>query len=278
MSFSQQDAGQYIVVRNPQWDDSQLSGRVGLFDENGDPIVFTTNPPGTLRELADVTDSPGSGKAPVSDDSGDFALTEVATQAYVNEQVAEALSRWAVLGRRLTFVSAVDFPWQVTNPSVVMSPDGLIFGPYADGAGAGGSIRFHGLDGQPLSVVRNLAYHMRFTTDQPVAYPGAEPYLRIFTMDSVGVEHDAVFTPPTQPYPGLGAGPFQEWVATAGTWRYDDDSGEQSVGVPFGDIVATYGDHFITSIAITLGWTIGPGLTGLLRSMQINGNRYTFGN
>lgn len=37
--FSQQDIGQYIVVDNPEMDPSQLSGRVGLFKEDGTPFT-----------------------------------------------------------------------------------------------------------------------------------------------------------------------------------------------------------------------------------------------
>jgi hypothetical protein len=141
--FSESGAGQYVVVKDPVWKPDQLSGKIGLFDENGDAVVFTTNPPGTLVDLADVTGTPGLGKAPVSDETGSFPLTEVATQAYVDEEVRQALSRWAVLGQKLTFVSSLDEgEWLVTNPSVVLTPDGVTYGPYSDGAAQGGSVRY----------------------------------------------------------------------------------------------------------------------------------------
>src|SRR3954470_13149864 len=131
-----------------------------LFTEDGTPFVpgsGSGGPPGTLTDLTDVTGTPGIGKAPVSDQSGAFPLTEVATQVYVDQQVSDALSRWATLREKLSFVSELNDQWAVTNPSVVMTPDGLVYGPYADGVASGGSIRFHGMDGQPLSSVRNLA-------------------------------------------------------------------------------------------------------------------------
>lgn len=272
--FSESGAGQYVVVKDPVWKPDQLSGKIGLFDENGDAVVFTTNPPGTLVDLADVTGTPGIGKAPVSDETGSFPLTEVATQAYVDEEVRQALSRWAVLGQKLTFVSSLDAgEWAVTNPSVVLTPDGVTYGPYLDGAAQGGSVRFHGLDGQPMSVVRNLAFHMRFNADSAAT----EPFMRIWTQDASGDTHDAIFTPATQQYSGLGPGPFQEWLPSAGTWRYDDDPGV-GMDISFEDLKVDYGDHIITSIGITLGFSGGVNLSGLLRWMQINGNRYTFGN
>jgi hypothetical protein len=36
-------------------------------------------------------------------------------------------------------------------------------------------------------------------------------------------------------------------------------------------------DDVITKITITLGYTAGRNLSGLLRWVQLNGNRYTFG-
>ncbi|MFL5660122.1 MAG: hypothetical protein ACJ8BW_02090 [Ktedonobacteraceae bacterium] len=247
-----------------------------LFTADGTPFVpgsGSGGPPGTLTDLADVTGTPGIGKAPVSDESGEFPLTEVATQAYVDQQVNDALSRWAVLGHKLTFVTELSGLWTVTNSTVRLTPDGIVYGPYADGAVGGGSIRFHGMDGLPFSAVRNLAFHMRYTADKTPT----EPFSRVFTVDADGNAHNAIFTPATQAYTGLGPGPFQEWLASAGTWRYDDDPGE-GFDSSFDDIKAAHGDDIITSIGVTLGFSGGQNLTGLLRSMQINGNRYTFGN
>jgi hypothetical protein len=175
----------------------------------------------------------------------------------------------------MSFISEISPTWEASNPSVVMTPDGLQFGPYAQGGSDGGSIRYHGLDGQPLSAVRNLAYNMRFLTDKKVG-SGVEPYLRVFTTDDTDTAHDVIYTPGSQPYPGLGAGPFQEFVATAGFWRYDAD--DSSGGVPLSELQASYGDQIIRKVVITLGFTDGDNLIGLLRWMQINGNRYTFGN
>jgi hypothetical protein len=233
--------------------------------------------PSSLTDLTDVTGDPGPGKAPIGDASGQsFPLTEVATQAYVDEQVGDALGRWAELDERLSFVDAFAAPWEASNASVVLTPDGVAYGPYADGSAAGGSLRCHGLDGQPLAAVRNLAYWMRYLDDQlALLEAGAAPYARVFTEDADGVAHDAAFTPGSQTYSGLGAGPFQEFVASAGMWRYDADDG--TGGVPLADLQAAHPDDVITKITITLGYTAGRNLSGLLRWVQLNGNRYTFG-
>jgi len=276
--FSEEGIGQYIVLKNVVWDPHKHAGHVALFDEDGNaylPAAAPSSGPTTLMELSDVTGTPAPGLAPVADHTGTFPLTDVATQAYVDEQVSEALNRWANLGQKLSFVSDISVtPWEPSNPSVIMTPDGLVFGPYSDASSAGGSIRYHGLDGQPLSSVKNLAYYMRFRGMVPLT-AGSEPYARIYTRDSDGNQHDAIFTPGSQEYSGLGAGPLQEWVATSGTWRYDSDDG--SGGVPLSDIQAQFGDHVIIKIAVTLGFTAGAGLVGLMRWMQVNGNRYTFG-
>jgi hypothetical protein len=287
--FSESGAGQYVVVKDPVWKPDQLSGKIGLFDENGDAVVFTTNPPGTLVDLADVTGTPGIGKAPVSDETGSFPLTEVATQAYVDEQVRQALSRWDVLGQKLTFVSDISSPWEASNESVIMTPDGVQFGPYPDSGQGGGTLRFHGLDGQPFSEVRNFACNLRYQTHAQFGVgraPIVAPYLRVFLTsadnpnpDDSNGEWSAIHNPHTQYYPTAGPGPFQEVVATAGTWRWNDDGNTGTPEQPLSDFQSQYGDYLISKLAITVGWTQGGyDLAGLLRWMQINGNRYTFGN
>jgi hypothetical protein len=286
-SRSRVDITQAILVEGSIRHPDQASLRLALFDEQGNPLTLPKAGGGatTLMELTDVTGDPGLGKAPVADHTGDFPLTEVATQAYVDSVVNDALGRWATLGQKLSFVSDISSPWEVSNPSVVLTPDGLSFGPYGDGSAAGGSIRFHGLDGEPFSSVKNLAYNMRFTNDHDTA--DATPYLRVYTQDSDGGDHDSICTGNGDIFGdqmangrSISAGPFQEYVATAGSWRYDSDDGSNSEfarGVPLSTILDKYGDQVITKIAITLGWTSGVNLAGLLRWMQINGNRYTFG-
>ena len=78
------------------------------------------------------------------------------------------------------------------------------------------------MNGQPFSDVKHLAFEARYTADNDTGGIGA-PYLRIFLE---GDTHDAIFSPNTQsPDPDIAQGPFHTWVATAGSWRYDDDGG-----------------------------------------------------
>jgi len=74
----------------------------------------------SLTSLSDVTGEPGPGKAPVADHTGtEFPLTEVATQAYVDEQVNDALARWAVLNQRLNFVESIALPWRIIPGGII---------------------------------------------------------------------------------------------------------------------------------------------------------------
>lgn len=220
----------------------------------------------SLTDLTDVSGEPGPGKSPVGDPGGDtFTLTEVSTQEAIDEILHQ------VVWHR---VWELTDPWQPSNPTAVMTPDGVQLGPYPDGAGAGGSVRYLGLNGQPFSAIRNLAYLARYTSDDGSLGEGSAPYLRVYTTDDGGAQHDAIFTPGSQPLPGLGVGPFQEWVATAGTWRWDDDAG--TGGVPLAELQAQYGDQLISKLAITVGFTAGPNLAGLVRWWQINGDHLVF--
>jgi hypothetical protein len=171
-----------------------------------------------------------------------------------------------------TTVADLTGEFSATNNSVSLTADGVEFGPYADGGGAGGSVFFDGLNGEPVSSVSSLVYYARYTSQADTAGVGA-PYLRIFT------ENDAnswIFSPNTQtPDPDVAEGPFHEWVATSGTWRYDDDAGAGPES-SFADLVAQHGDETISGIYVTTGFSAGSDLSSLLRWMDVNGERYTF--
>lgn len=171
-----------------------------------------------------------------------------------------------------TVVSALTGPFTATNPSVSLTPDGVEFGPYADGGTSGGSIAYSGLNGQPLSAVKNLVYYARYVSTGDTGGVGV-PYLRIFTE---GDDHDAIFSPNTQPPDAdVAEGPFHEWVATSGVWRYDDDPGA-GPSVSFSDLIEDHGDEKISGIFITTGFSAGADLAALLRWMEINGTTYAF--
>jgi hypothetical protein len=163
---------------------------------------------------------------------------------------------------------------------VSMTPDGAEMGPYADGGSEGGSVFYTGLNGETLNDVQNLVYYARYTSTGETGGVGV-PYLRIFTEDVASDpdtdEQSTIFSPNTQmPDPDMAEGPFHEWVATSGTWRYNDDAGNGS-DQPLADIKAAHGDEVISGIYITTGGSAGQDLSSLLRSWQINGTTYNFG-
>ena len=93
--------------------------------------------------------------------------------------------------------------FSATNATVKNSPDGVKFGPYADGGAAGGSICTNSLNGQPFSDVKHLAYEARYTATNNTGGVGV-PYLRVFLENDT---HDAIFSPNTQsPDPDIAAG------------------------------------------------------------------------
>jgi hypothetical protein len=165
-----------------------------------------------------------------------------------------------------------------SNTSVKQTPDGITYGPYADGGTAGGSVEYTGLNGQPLSAVQSLVYFARYTANNDTGGVGS-PYLRIFLS---GDNHDVIFSPNTQPpNPDIAQGPFHTWVATSGVWRYDDDGGSGGQyglnGAPFSTVVADHGTETISGIYVSAGFSAGTNLSVLLREWQVNATNYSFG-
>jgi len=159
------------------------------------------------------------------------------------------------------------------NPTVKLTPDGVAFGPYADGGNDGGSLVFNGLNGLKLNQVKSLVYYMRYTASNDSGAVGV-PYLRIFTENNT---RDAIFSPNTQsPDPDVAEGPFHEWVTTSGSWRYQDDIGD-GPDQPWASLVAAHGNETISRVVVSVGFSNGADLSGLLRWMDVNGTRYTFG-
>jgi hypothetical protein len=166
--------------------------------------------------------------------------------------------------------------WSFTGTEVAMTPDGVAFGPYADGGAASGSLNYSGLNGMTLADVENLVYYARYTAANDTGGVGV-PYLRIFLLDESLNSHRAIFSPNTQaPDPDVAEGPFHEWVATSGSWRYDDDEGNFP-DISFEELLADHGTETITGLRITTGFTAGQGLSALLRWMEINGQTFSFG-
>jgi len=163
--------------------------------------------------------------------------------------------------------------FSASNATVKLGPDGVKFGPYADGGAAGGSVCTNSLNGQPFSDVKHLAFVARYTADTNTGGVGV-PYLRIFLVNDT---HDAIFSPNTQvPDPDMAQGPFHTWVATSGSWRYDDDAGSGPES-SFGTIKSAHANQKISKICISVGNTAGTNLSGLLLSWEVNKKDYAFG-
>jgi len=160
-----------------------------------------------------------------------------------------------------------------SNDSVKNTKDGVTFGPYADGGAAGGSLCTSSMNGQPFGDVDHLAYVARYTANGDTGGVGV-PYLRVFLANNT---HDAIFSPNTQaPDPDTEEGPFHTWVATAGSWRYDDDPG---IGPdsPFKTIRNAHSGQKISKICVSTGFSAGTNLSALMLSLEINSKGYGFG-
>ena len=163
--------------------------------------------------------------------------------------------------------------FSATNPTVSMTPDGVEFGPYADGGAAGGSLRYDGLNGQPFSAVKSLVYVARYTATDDTAGVGT-PDLRVFLENDT---HDAIFSPNTQgPDSDTAEGPFHTWVTTSGLWRYDDDGGT-GPSSPFAEVVAAHANEIISGIYVTTGFSAGADLSTLMLSFEVNGQEFDLG-
>jgi hypothetical protein len=163
--------------------------------------------------------------------------------------------------------------FSASNPTVTNSPDGVTFGPYANGGTEFGSICTNSMNGQPFSDVKHLAFEARYTADNNTGGVGV-PYLRVFLVNNT---HDAIFSPNTQsPDPDTAQGPFHTWVATAGSWRYDDDGGS-GPDSPFKTIRQDHATEQISKICISVGSSAGTNLSALLRTWEVNTKDYAFG-
>jgi hypothetical protein len=159
-----------------------------------------------------------------------------------------------------------------TNASVATSLDGVQFGPYSDGGAWGGSVRYDGADGLTLSQITQLSYQVMYSAADTA--PIGQAYLRIFlNNDNDDVIFDATNCATVVPDKNV----FTTYeVVGSDSVRYDDDpciSGDQT----WADVVAAHGSEVISGIYVTTGFTGGTDLTALLRSLSVNGQKFTFG-
>jgi collagen triple helix repeat protein len=160
-----------------------------------------------------------------------------------------------------------------SNASLATTLDGVQFGPYANGGGAGGSVVYSGANGLKLSDIHQLAYTVEHSTADGNAI--GSPYLRIFLAGGHDVIFDATKCATTVPAENV----FHTYEVTNGDVRYDDDScdgsapGQQS----WANAVAAHGSEIVTGIRVTTGFTGGDTLSALLRSLEVNGDKFVFG-
>ena len=160
-----------------------------------------------------------------------------------------------------------------SNASVATTLDGVQFGPYANGGGAGGSVVYTGANGLKLADLHQLSYTVEHSTADGNSI-GA-PYLRIFLADDHDVIFDATKCATTVPAENV----LNTYDVTSGNVRYDDDSCDGSAPgqQAWASVVAAHGSQVITGIKVTTGFTGGNTLSALLRSLKVNGNEFVFG-
>lgn len=66
------------------------------------------------------------------------------------------------------------------------------------------------------------------------------------------------------------------WVATAGSWRYDDDGGT-GPDSPFKTIQNAHANETISGVCISVGNSAGTNLSSLLRTWEVKTKDYAFG-
>jgi hypothetical protein len=168
----------------------------------------------------------------------------------------------------------------VTNNTVGMTASGVMFGDYADGGAAGGSLYYTGLNGKHLSDITKLSYTFSYTTSDSNRL-GA-PYLRVFLNegnadpnDDATVIYDATECATATPSEGT----LHKVEVTTSDVRYNDDScdGVDPDQQPWAAVVADHGDEVISGIYVSTGFTGGHDVRAVVRAMEVNSNSVTFG-
>jgi hypothetical protein len=200
-------------------------------------------------------------------------------------------------GSNVSQVKNLNGPWQARASDVAglkMTGDGIQFGPFTspgtcttDGVDYA-RLDFSGLNGQPLSSLKNLVFRGRFLSDTDTSGVGS-PAIRVF-FSGTGTGGDGVpnepnrftFSPNTQFNNPLDyqitQGEMHEYIVTSGSVRYNDDGGN----LPSGEKSWSYwASQFpaatISNINILGGCSGGTNLSILVREAQVNGQHFEFG-
>jgi hypothetical protein len=176
-----------------------------------------------------------------------------------------------------TYVNDLTGAFAATNDSVSITPDGVEFGPYADGGAANGSVCYSGADDLKLGDIEKLLYTASYSSATDTGGV-AVPYLRVFLADkgtaTMADDDRVIFSPNTQTDPETAEDVFHQWDVTGGVVRYNDYGGEGGdyglSGAPWAEVVEDHGDEEISRICVSVGFTAGQNLTGMLRTLWVN--------
>ena len=198
---------------------------------------------------------------------------------------AVALGAPAAASAATVPVQQLNSGFAATNSTVTKTPDGVHFGTYADGGSLGGSLVYEGLNGRPLSALTGFGY--TFTYRERGTTTGAAPYMRVFldadtAVDSDGdgnpandVDHDVVLDPGEN---GTNVRPQATDVAVSTadtTVRFDDDPGA-GPQANYADVLAANGALTITDVLVSQGFSTGQDVSGIVRSITVNGTKFAF--
>ena len=177
-------------------------------------------------------------------------------------------------------VQSLTGDWSPSNSTVTKVADGVHFGTYADGGANGGSLRYTGANGLPLSQVNDFSF--TFNYKQAGNLSGATPYARIWldtNHDGVwenGVDASIMFDPSN----GGPVTPAQQVDQTFGTAddsvRYTDDTGN-GAQQSWADVVAAHPTERIIMVAVSQGYSMGTDVSAMLKDITLNGEHFDFG-
>ena len=229
--------------------------------------------------------------------SVDLHQGAVDTHAIANGSVRARDLSQRLQGRLVRQVHGLHGAWRARDTDtsgVTMTGDGVQFGPFADAGQCStpgqdyGRLDFSGMNGQPLSSLKNLVIDARYVADNDTGGVGS-PYVRVFfSGDGTGGDgspnepNRLIFSPNTQwntpSNYDIAQGAMHEWVITSGTVRYNDDGDSSPAGEKaWSHWVSQFPDATISNINVSVGCSNGTNLTGLLRRAEVNGHSYTFG-
>jgi hypothetical protein len=171
---------------------------------------------------------------------------------------------------------------------VTKTPDGVHFGPYANGGAVGGALIYNGVDGRTLAQLTDFSY--TFTYRQAGSTTGAAAYARVFLDANPAVDSDSDGNPANDIDDDVVLGPSFCATVTPGqstdltlqmvgsSVRYDDDGcdGILPDNQPFATVVAAHGTETVSSLRVSQGSSTGTDVSALLRNITVNGTTFAF--